>query len=113
MGDLEKLTNDLRLMATTTGMKANQAVRKAALDAQAYMQRPSPDGAPRDTGTLANSISVKQEGALQASAVTNVFYAPFVARGTRFMAPNPFDLRAKDAVEPGFVKAMEHLAGDL
>lgn len=111
--EITRLAADITKASGEIYSKASKAVRKAALDAQRYMQQTGGAGAPRDTGTLANSIHIRQETVLQAAAVTNVFYAPFVAYGTRFMPPNPFDQRALAAIQPGFVKAMEQIGGDI
>lgn len=111
--EITQLAADITKASNQVYNKASKAVRKAALDAQRYMQQTGGAGAPRDTGNLANSIHIRQEAVLQAAAVTNVFYAPFVAYGTRYMPPNPFDLRAVEAVGPGFEKAMEQLGGEI
>ena len=60
--------------------------------------------APRDTGRLAASMRVTDEG-----VVADVAYAVYVARGTSRMAPRPFDLEAVAAV----IKDAAEGAGDL
>lgn len=51
--------------------------------------------APRDTGTLANSIRTTDDG-----VEVGVDYAFYVARGTSRMAPQPFDLQSIETVLP-------------
>ena len=51
--------------------------------------------APRDTGALADSPVVTDYG-----VEVTAKYAGFVARGTATMAPDPYDLRAIEAVLP-------------
>lgn len=111
--DILRLAADLGKASRKAITKADKVVRKSALDAQRYMQRTDGVGAPRDTGTLANSIQVESKKILEASAVANVEYAHYVAYGTRYQRPNPFDMRAAEAIAPQFVKAIEDIGDDI
>ena len=110
-----KLAADLGKAGYEVSRKAQLVVRKSGFDAEAFMKRPGKRGGiPRDTGALANSAGTDfSEGGMTAIVGTTMNYGPYVARGTRYMAANPYDLRALQAVEPGFVKAMEILGGDI
>lgn len=114
--DILRLAADLGKASRKAITKADKVVRKAALDAQRYMQRTDGVGAPRDTGTLANSIQVESQETIEtieASAVANVEYAHYVAYGTRYQRPNPFDMRAAEAIAPQFVKAIEDIGDGI
>lgn len=117
--EVRALVVDLSQAGPKTMQKARAAVTKAAFDVQAKAQgnamklfRPPPTG--QSTGATANSIGVDlSDGNLSAVIGPSTYYSPYLEFGTRYMAARPFMSTAFDAVQPGFVAAMEQLGGDV
>ena len=81
---------------------------KAALD----IERGAKTRAPVDTGNLKNSISVTLgDAGLAAEIGPTARYGIYLEYGTRHMSPRPYMGPAAEAVEPGFVEAIEQLGG--
>ena len=102
------LAADLSRAGARTARRASQVVRKTALDLEAQAKA----FAPVDTGTLQGSIG-SDIAPIRAVVGPTVEYAPYQEFGTYKMAPHPFMAPAADAVEPGFVAAMEQLGGEV
>ena len=106
------LAADLRNASAQTQIKATQVVKKVGYDAVAVMQ----SEVPVRTGALKNSVGLdftSSGGGMTAEVGPSVEYAGYVAYGTRYMPPNPYDLRTVERVSPGFVEAMSRLGGDI
>lgn len=113
--DLNRLSADLRNAADRVGPRAQQVLRKTALDIEADAKA----FAPVDTGNLRNSIghsdlrTVGQSGVLEAEIGPTASYGAYVELGTSRMAPHAYMGPALDRRAPGFVAAMEALGGDV
>ena len=110
--ELTTLAADLRNASVKTQAAATQVVKKVGYDCVAVMQ----SEVPVDTGALKNSVNVDFSGSgggMTAEVGPSVEYAGYVAYGTRYMPPNPYDLRTVERVSPGFVEAMSRLGGDI
>ena len=108
--ELNALAADLGRAGHETTRKAQMVVRKSGLDAEAIME----DEVPVDTGAMKNSTGVDfAPDSLSAEVGPTVSYAPFVAFGTRYRAPDPFDLRTMQRVGPGFESAMAEIGGEI
>ena len=108
--ELRTLAADLGKAGYDATRKAQQVVRKSALDVQTV----AAEKAPVDTGFLKASIGVDMAGDdLTAIIGPSASYGRFVEEGTSRMAPQPYMSPALDAVTPGFVAAMEQLGGDI
>jgi len=83
---------------------AETAVAKTAAELQGRAQ----SAAPVDTGYLRGSISSDIRG-LEAEIGPTAHYGIYLEMGTSRMAPRPFLFPALDAVEPGFLAAMEQV----
>ncbi len=110
VGELLTLAADLGRAGTTVVRKAQQAVRKSALDVSTI----AAELAPVDTSFLKSSIGtdVAADG-LSAVVGPSASYGAHVEFGTRRMSPQPYMGPALDAVTPGFAAAMEQLGGDV
>ncbi len=109
VSELRRLAVDLGKAASTdTIRKARLAVQKAAADIERIAQLK----APVDTGTLRNSIGSDIRG-LTAEIGPTANYGIYLEYGTYRMRPQPYLGPATDAVEPGFVKAMEQIGGNI
>lgn len=110
--DLRKLSADLSAAGPKARAKAGMAVRKSASD----IVRHAITKVPVDTGATMNSIGadITTDGNNTTATIgPTTSYAPFLENGTRRMQPRPFMGPALDAVEPGFVAAMEQLGGEI
>lgn len=107
-GEVRKLAADLGRNARTADQAGQMIVAKASLD----VARLAKERAPVRTGNLRNSIISANSG-LRAVIAPTAGYGVFVELGTRRMAPQPFLFPALDAAEPGFLKAVEQLAGGI
>lgn len=66
--------------------------------------------APVDTGYLKRSITTTVElNGLQSTTIPTAAYAPFVEKGTRFMAKQPFLKPAFDSQKKVFLNDLERL----
>lgn len=111
-GEVQALAADLIAGSAATQSKATQVVKKSGYDAQAAMM----SEVPVDTGALKNSVGLSFSGgggSMTAEVGPSVEYAGYVAYGTRYMEPNPYDLRTLARIEPGFFAAMAELGGDI
>lgn len=107
---LRKLVADLGEAGPQAVRAANLALQKAALDVEARAKTL----APVDTGALQNSISRDMVGTGNQARVEigpTVEYGLYQELGTRRMAPQPYLGPALDAIEPGFVAAIESIGG--
>ena len=115
MSDFSELTTlaaDLSKASAGVQAKAAQVVKNSGFDAVTVMQ----SEVPVDTGALKNSVNVDFHGsdrAISAEVGPSVEYAGYVAYGTRYQPPNPYDLRTLEKVSPGFVEAIAQLGGDI
>jgi HK97 gp10 family phage protein len=108
--DLNEFAATLRGVTAKVRRQAIVATQATGAEAVGVMRTE----APVDTGALRNSIRNQPgAGGLEANVGPSVNYAPFVAYGTRRMAPNPFDLRTAQTMGPRFAKRMEELGGDV
>ena len=110
--ELLVLAADLSKASAEVQRKGTIVVQKCAFDAQRIMQQE----APVDTGALKNSVGVSFSSggaALSAEVGPTVNYAAYVARGTRRMAANPFDLRTAEQISPIFEAAVKSLGGEV
>lgn len=113
--ELRKLSADLSGVADRIGPEVQKVVRKGLVDITALGKR----GAPVDTGFLRSSIKpsdlrrVGQTGVIEGETGPTASYGGYVERGTSRMAPRPYMAPAADAVEPGFVAAIEQLGGTI
>jgi phage protein, HK97 gp10 family len=90
--------------------KARDVVRLSTFQVERRAKR----RAPVDTGALRNSINSSFSGdglgtAFVGECGPEVHYGGFVELGTVKMAPKPYLGPAFDAVEPGFIEAMEQI----
>jgi len=108
-GELKALAADLGKASIETTRKAGQTVRKAAADVEAQ----GAARVPVDTGNMRTSIGTSTHGPLSAEIGPTASYSQYVEFGTYKMAAQPFMGPAADAVEPGFIAAMEQLGGDI
>nr|DAF00001.1 MAG TPA: putative tail component [Caudoviricetes sp.] len=109
-GELRRLAVNLGAAGREATQKAQAVVAKAAFDVEARAK----SLAPVDTGALRNSIGTDLGGdRLSAVIGPTAAYGIYLELGTRRMAPQPYMGPALDAVEPGFVAAMEQLGGDV
>ena len=107
---LNRLAADLGRASYRATQQAQKAVTKTAAD----MERAAKQAAPVDTGALRASIGSTIAGdRLSAEIGPTVAYAPYQEWGTSRMAAHPFMGPAVDAVEPGFVQAMEQIASGV
>lgn len=109
--ELTRLSVDLAAAPAKVRAKVGAVVRACAMRAWGIMETESPV----DTGMLRGSIGVDfgaGDGTLTAVVGPTVSYAPYVAYGTRRMAPNAFDLRTAEAIGPVFEQAVAAVAGD-
>ena len=108
--ELRTLAADLGKAGYGATRKAQQAVRKSAID----VQNIAAERAPVDTGFLKASIGVDMAGdSLSAVIGPSASYGRWVEEGTSRMAPQPYMSPALNAVTPGFVAAMESLGGEM
>ena len=108
--ELEKLAADLGKAPAETTRKASRAVRKSALD----IERLAKARVPVDTGNLKNSITTSTSASgLSAEIGPTAHYGIYVELGTRRMAPKPYLGPAVEAVEPGFIAAIEQVGGSF
>lgn len=103
-----QLVESFALDGKESPRKAEQAVRKAALE----IERSAKRRAPVDTGFLRSSISTGFEGEVlrggfMAEVGPGARYGIFVELGTHRAAPHPFLGPAFDKVEPSFIAAMQ------
>lgn len=96
-----------KLEALQAGLraKADAAVRKVALDVEAYAK----SVVPVDTGNLKNSLSADKRGDFEWWVHTNVEYAPFVELGTSRMHAKPFLTPAVERARPVLIAAFKVL----
>ena len=109
--ELTALAADLRSASTKTQLKATQVVKKVGYDAVAAMQ----SEVPVDTGALRNSVDIDftSSDGMTAEIGPTVSYGAYVAYGTRYQRPNPYDLRTIERISPEFIAAMARLGGDI
>lgn len=102
----EAFTAELLQHAGALPFQVAQACTKAALDTQARARMPG--RVPRDTGQLANSITVSPASPTEpvAEVGPEVNYGLFVEEGTVNMSAQPYMAPSQDEVAPGFVDAM-------
>lgn len=110
--DYDKLSSDLGTVSKKAGTMAALAVKKTAKDIE-FMAKTI---APVDTGNLRNSIKTSDlrhtsTNNPEAAVTVSAEYGVFLELGTSRMAPQPFMKPAADLAEPGFLKAMEQIAG--
>ena len=105
--ELANLAADLGAAGAEAGRLADQATRKAGLDAVALAQA----GAPVDTGFHRSSIGMDAvaPGVVEFGATSH--YAPYLEHGTYKMAPRPHIHPAADAVEPQLQAAISQIPG--
>lgn len=84
--------------------RAEQAIRKAALDIEAHAK----GGSPVETGALRNAINANG-GGLDWRVDSPANYSLFQEFGTRFMAAHPYMLPALEAVRPSLVAALRRI----
>lgn len=86
--------NHLPRMKRNLPVQTSAAMRRAAF----ATQRRAQELCPRDTGTLANSITIEggHPGSLSMMVVTTAGYGAYVNFGTRFMAAQPFMTQAAE-----------------
>ena len=111
VSDLARFAADLDRAADTLTERASAVVRKTAFDTAADAQT----FAPVDTGNLRSSVTVRTggAGALRAEVVATANYAVYVEYPTRFTPARPFMRPAQDRNTPDFIRALEHLLGDV
>lgn len=102
--DFEALSADLTAAGQRAEPLARAVVGKTAFDLQARAQT----AAPVDTGFLRGSISTDHRG-LEAEVGPTAHYGIYLEMGTSKMAPRPYLFPALDAVEPGFLAAIEQV----
>jgi len=66
-----------------------------------------------DTGRLASSITLEEEGQFTVTVSAKAKYAAYLEYGTRTIAPRPFMVPAKQKAEPAFKEALEIALKDL
>lgn len=106
--------DDTELVALATALGASGQmvqglatgiVRKSASDLKSQAQR----FAPVDTGNLRQSIITRATGPLESEISSTADYAVYQEYGTRHQPGTPHMRPALEAVEPGFIAAMERL----
>jgi phage protein, HK97 gp10 family len=108
---LRRLSADIARAAATTGVRAQQVVRKTAYD----IERTAKNLVPVDTGNLKSSIghsdarAVGRSGSLAIEIGPTANYGLFVEFGTSRMAPQPFMGPAADQHQGAFEQAMGQL----
>lgn len=112
--ELNQVVVDLTRASGTVGEKASAVVRKSAFD----IETTSKILAPVDTGALRNSIGTDIVGegtspVVEAQIGPTVNYGAYVEFGTSRMAPKAYMGPALDRHAPGFVAALEQIAGDV
>jgi len=106
--EVRALAADLSEAPFKMQVAGSQALAKAAHDIEASAKI----NAPVDTGNLRNSISADING-MSAEIGPTADYGIYLEYGTSKMAPQPFLGPAFDEVEPGFVRAIEELGGNI
>jgi HK97 gp10 family phage protein len=101
-----------------SGARVGAKVAKVTRTNGAAMQAKAKALAPRDTGALAASISLKVFGSGNSAAIganvgSDLVYARYQEAGTAKMAPHPFLIPANEAQEPLFVADVEKAAEDI
>lgn len=115
VSEINTLAVDLGQAPAKVGDRARAVMRKTTLDIEADAKR----FAPVDTGNLRNSIghsdlrALTQTGTLETEIGPTASYGKFVEFGTSRMAPHAFMGPAFDRAQPGFIAAMEQIAGDV
>ena len=104
MSEFRTFTADLTAAAGRAEALAETVVAKTATDLQARAQT----AAPVDTGFLRGSISSDIRG-LEAEVGPTAHYGIYLEMGTSRMSPQPYLFPALDAVEPGFLAAIEQV----
>lgn len=108
--EVSRMALDLEKAAAEVRPKTAKIVAKAANDVETRAKQ----AAPVDTGNLRNSISTETASdGLSAVVGPTANYGAYVEYGTASMSPQPFMGPAWDVVEPGFVQALEELAGGV
>ena len=106
---IRELAVDLGKAGAAATVAASKVVRKAG----AEVERGAKRLAPVDTGNLRNSIGTSQRGPLTVEVGPTAAYGAYVEFGTYRMRAQPYMGPATDAAEPGFLAAMELIAGDV
>jgi HK97 gp10 family phage protein len=113
MDDLNRLVATLTDKTDGMDSRSSLIVRKAAHDVEAYAKQ----YVPVDTGFLKNSIhtviTANKWRVYAADVIADAFYANFVESGTSRMSPQPFMGPALERVTPGFLAALEQIAGNI
>lgn len=113
VSELNTLAADFGKAAGAVGDKVAQVLRKTAMDIEADAKM----FAPVDTGNLRASIGhtdlAVTAGALETVIGPTAEYGAFVEFGTSRMAPHAYMGPALDRRTPGFVSALEQVAGDI
>mgnify|MGYP002352280369 CR=1 FL=1 len=113
--ELNALAADLSNVAGKVGPLVQTVMRKTARDIEGDAKA----FAPVDTGNLKSSIghsdlrTVGQSGDLEVEIGPTANYGAFVEFGTSRMAPHAFMGPALDRRAPGFVAALEQIAGGI
>jgi len=114
---LEIDASELNRLAVDFGslpLRAAGRVRTAVAAAGLKLAIDAKAAAPVDTGFLRGSIGVDTDpDGLGVVVGPTAEYGPYVEFGTSRMAPRAFMSPAFDRVAPGFVAAVEQIAGDL
>jgi hypothetical protein len=110
MSDLTRLAVDLAAMPLKLQLKVRTVVRMTGLRANGIMRTETPV----DTGALRGSVYDRTStGGHTAEVGTSMHYGVYVARGTRRMAANPYDLRTLQRASPEFVEALASVTEEL
>lgn len=115
VSELNRLSVDLGQAEQKIGDGVRVALRKAALDTEAQAKA----FAPVDTGNLRNSIghsdlrALAQSGTLEVEVGPTAAYGRYVEEGTSRTAPQAFMGPAFDRVQPGFLSALDEIAGRI
>lgn len=101
-----------------SGARVGAKVAKVTRTNGAAMQAKAKALAPRDTGALANSISLTVFGSGNSAAIganvgTDIIYGRYQEYGTGKMAPHPFLIPACEAQESPYVADVEKAAEDM
>lgn len=112
--ELNALAVDLVRLSGTVGAKAAAALVKTTLDIEADAKV----FVPVDTGNLRNSIGHDitgdgRFGVIEAEIGPTADYGVFVEYGTSRMPPQAYMGPAFDRRVPGYVSALEQIAGDV
>lgn len=110
-GPIRTLAADLRRQGPIVSARAAAVVRRSAHQVEAIAKQ----NAPVRTGNLRNSVSttIRTGRTLMSAEVgPTANYGGYVEHGTSRIAPQPYLGPALDAVEPGFVAAMQQ-AGQI